>query len=224
MVADSWEDGGIGPASLRSVSRGFRDHPEHGLPDPDPLASHRALLDVVSFLTVGDMVLDDLAAMLLARWHRPPGRDGVPWRLFMNVLDRPDPDRDELRGLGRYLDLVLREARARVVAHRSRRHAMSSGWAPDGSFRVSMVSLDDRTGSEHELTEILQHVGCGPGYPADYDTLADYVMEAAPLLEKELRYRAVKAFEHGGYNVYEPAAIVGAVLRLAATVREAKPR
>ena len=66
-----------GPASLRSVSRLFRDHPEHGLPDPDQLASHRALLDVVSFPTVGDMVLDDLSAMLLTRWHRPSLEAGM---------------------------------------------------------------------------------------------------------------------------------------------------
>ncbi|MHB8459843.1 MAG: hypothetical protein ACYDB6_07220 [Candidatus Limnocylindrales bacterium] len=213
-----------GPASLRSVSRGFRDHPEHGQPDPDPLATHRALLDVVSFLTVGDMVLDDLAAMFLARWPPRPGRSKVPWRLFMDVLDDTGPALDEIRGLGRYLDLVLREARARIVAHRSRRHAMSSGWAPDGSFRVSMVSLDDRSGAESELARILQQVGRGPGYLADYDTLADYVIEAAPFLQSDLRFRAVKAFKKGGYSVYEPLAIVAAVLRLTATVREAKPR
>ncbi|MGH9419844.1 MAG: hypothetical protein ACRD3J_07725 [Thermoanaerobaculia bacterium] len=145
-----------GPASFRSVERGFRDHPLHGEPDPDPLASHRALLDSVSYLTVGDMVLDDFAAMQLARWDLEFG--DIPWRTFTRQLDSGDRRGTGQRPIARFLDLALREARARIVAHRRRRHLPSTTWAPDGWFDITMLGLDDRGEAVEGLRGVLREV------------------------------------------------------------------
>jgi hypothetical protein len=212
-----------GPASLRSSERRFRDHPEFGSPDLDPLASHRALLDVVSFLTAGDMVLDDFAAMQLARWSLGAGL--IPWRTFTRRLDSGDRRGAVLLPSGRFLDLVLREARARIVAHRLRSHALSNGWAPDGTFDVAMIGMGDSAQAADDLRTILREVDFDPGPNLGYPFLVDLIIDRATVLDAPQRRRVTEAFALGGYNSTHPALIVGALVGgVTSTIREAVPK
>ena len=90
--------------------------------------------DVITFLAIGDMVLDNLATEILAERRLPRGR--VPWASLMYALDCPPPrgfEPDPIKAPARRLDLLLREARHRLVAHRVRGYLILS-WEHDGSL------------------------------------------------------------------------------------------
>jgi hypothetical protein len=210
-----------GPASLRSTERRFRGHPEFGQADPDPMASHRALLDVVGFLSVGDMLLDDWAALQLARWSL--GTGDIPWRTLTKRIDSGDLRGKGLRYPIRYLDLVLREARARIVAHRRRRHVLSNTWTTNGAYQVNMLGMDERGFAEAELAAVLAEAGAPATPGVGFFSLADSVVEVAAVLDGAQRKRVVDAFAEGGYSATDPAQIVPALLTgLTATITDAR--
>jgi hypothetical protein len=209
-----------GPESLVQEGRGFRGHPEHGQANEDPLATHRAHVDVIAFLTIGDMVLDDLSTVLLKRWKRPVG--DIPWRSLMKEVDR----RVEAGTVGpektaaRYIDVLLREARNRVVAHWRHGHTLNLEWQTDDSLRVVLI---DPRGLAVAL-EILRRIDETlpvPSHAESFADLRDSLIAFAPEMDARQREDLASAFHHGGYEVFPPDRIVGNVLELVGLIRTA---
>jgi hypothetical protein len=207
-----------GPTSYLAAARQFPDHPEHNLVDKNPLASHRAHVDLVSFLTVGDMVGDDLAALLLERWGLLI--PDVPWRGFMAEVDRRADagERGAPVAPARYLDLILREARHRVVAHRARRHTVNFSWESDGTLQAILIAT---RGREHAI-QILQEVNAQLRVPSrgvdDYLGLVEWVLTCAPTLSADQRKQVGRAFKLAGYDTYPAKRIIDEVLALVGVI------
>ena len=125
-----------------------------------PASIDLAVLDVITFLTIADMVMDDAAILILgsivaahgdqeqshdqASATREPSsrkprrnRERAPWLQLVDLVDGEttlpgwQPPESLVR-LVRELDLGLREARNRLVAHREADHAVGLTWHADG--------------------------------------------------------------------------------------------
>jgi hypothetical protein len=202
-----------GPAARLNVERRFVDHPEHERRSEDPLAGHRAHLDVIAYLTAGDMVLDDLAALLLERRHKSV--TDLPWRGYMGHVDGTAGFVNGKKEVAdaRYLDLLLREARNRLVAHRQRKHITNFAWQMDGSMQLVVVASDEREAAMDLLAQVNGEMPV-PTRTADFDELRDWVIAFAPYLDASQRKRVGDAFRLAGYEMFQPGRIVEHVLGL----------
>lgn len=203
--------------------------PEH-YPDPiavEPLAGHAARLDVVAFLAVGDMVLDDLAKLILNRDQQAVGE--VPWRTLMRRLDAGGSGGSaSMVRAARALDLILREGRTRLVAHRLVDHVSLYAWASDGTQEVDLVNPDGVGRAYEHLVDVADRVGIAHDTPAkvepgDYYTILRRILARAGELDDEHRNLVKRAFREAGYTFGKPARIVDAVLALVRDAR-AHPR
>ena len=203
-----------GPAILRSEERQFRDHPEFG--QGDPLADIKAQVDVIAYVTVGDMLLQELATLLAERapfeMRDPPG----PWACLMSYLDGGGGSTD-MRAAARWLDLVLVNARHRVAAHWRKGHTLNFAWQMDGTVQVVLV---DPTGRK-EASRILWHVLTETRIPLrpaddDFQGLREMVFGCASLLDKGQRKRVQRALELSGFETYPIRSVVDDVLKLVA--------
>jgi len=211
-----------GPASRLTAERSFPDHPEHGRSGEDPLAGHRAHVDAISFVMVGDLVLDDFAALSLEREALPAG--DVPWRGLMRRLDDAAEQGEEDPRIrpARELDLILREARNRLVAHRRRSHKLIFGWQPDNTIQIELA---DPKAQARALT-ILRDLNSGLPVPMsglhDYAETRDWILAFAGALGGADRKRISDAFRLAGFEAYSPERIVERVLALVATLEVAQ--
>jgi hypothetical protein len=202
-----------GPESLVHRERSFRNHPDHARAAEDPLATHRAHLDVIAFLTVGDMVLDDLASIILKRWKLTAGSN--PWLTFTRTVDErvkngtAGPEQTPTR----YLDVLLRTARDRLVAHWRQGHTLNFGWQMDGSLHIDLI--DPR--GQGKALDILRCVNASlplPTRDTSFDDLRDWAIAMAPEMDASQRDQLAEAFKHAGYGLFPPDRIVGDVLEL----------
>lgn len=210
-------------AHLESLRQAFPEHYEDSPGEQDPLAGHRARLDVISFLAVGDMVLDDAATMVLERDRVAPG--DYPWRTYMRRIDAAalDPPAPMVRA-ARQLDLMLREARHRLVAHRLAHHVSMFAWASDGTQEVDLVNPDGVEPAYRLLIEVTERLGIAHSppeevTPTEYYALLRPILSRAGELDEESRSVIRRAFREAGYGF---AAAVGIVDTLLALVREAR--
>lgn len=209
---------GSGPASLIAAERAFPDHPEHQRADEDALATHRAHVDVIVFVTVGDMVLDDLAGLVLER-EKADASD-VPWREFMTRLDQAASrgQNDARLGPARELDLRLREARNRLVAHRDRRQALVFAWQPDNTIQVTLVDPNAVAEALAILAEVNSRLRLPLRGTHDYHAMLDWVIAFARELGAHDRKQVKDALRLAGFETYSPERIVEEVLALATSV------
>jgi hypothetical protein len=204
-----------GPVSERAGLRYFADDPEHDQRNEDLFANHRAHLDVISYVTVGDMVLDDLAALTLGRAHAAVGQ--VPWNSYMRLVDLRAGTAKERPGEtahARYLDLLLRTARHRLVAHRLRRHITNFAWQVDGSLQLVMVGTKRPRIAERLLMEV--NLTLPTPCKCEGTELRDWVIAFAPFLDAVQRDKVNRAFEFAGYEMFPPERVVEHVLGLLA--------
>jgi hypothetical protein len=202
-----------GPKSQAEVERGFRGHAQAGHVADDRLATHRAHLDVIAFLTVGDMVLDDLAAVILKRWKLTAGSN--PWLTFTRTVDErvKNGTAGPEQAPTRYLDVLLRTARDRVVAHWRQGHTLNFGWQMDGSLHIDLI--DPR--GQGKALDILRRVNASlplPSRDTSFDDLRDWAIAMAPEMDASQRDQLAEAFKHAGYGLFPPDRIVGDVLQL----------
>ncbi len=203
-----------GPAFLRSEERQFRDHPEFG--QGDPLADIKAQVDVIAYVTVGDMLLQELATLLAERapfeMRGPPG----PWVCLMSYLDGGGGSTD-MRAAARWLDLVLVNARHRIAAHWRKGHTLNFTWQMDGTVQVVLVDPTGRKEASRILWQVLKEIPI-PLRPADDDFqgLREMVFGCASLLDKGQRKRVQRALELSGFETYPIRSVVDDVLKLLA--------
>lgn len=211
-----------GPASHRETERRFPDDPEHHLAGQDLLASHRSEVDLLAFLTVGgDLVLNDLARLFLGI-DAPKNRDKLPWNTWLARLDdaashskRKAPDPRLIHA--RRLDLILREARNRVV-HRLETHLESRSW--DDATKAPLLHTDVLDDPDAN-TLAFAYLACASmelpiplHYNADMHTLRDNVIARAGQLPSEARGWVREAFVLAGFDTSAPTEIVPDVLAL----------
>ena len=178
----------------------------------DPMAEHVAMVDVVGYLTVGDMVLQETAALILQQrgvaFQDPPG----PWVALMGYSDGLD-ERSLLRPAARYLDLLLINARHRIAAHWRQGHTLNFGWQPDGALQVLMVDFH----GQEEARALLERVNAGLQVPTrtlDLYELREWIFAFGPTLGAEARADVRKALALSGYETYPVAVILDDVLKL----------
>jgi len=206
-----------GPVAERAGLRYFADDPEHNLRTEDQFDDHRAHLDVISYVTVGDMVLDDLAALMLARDREAVG--DIPWNGYMAQVDRRAGTALERPGEtthARYLDLLLRAARHRLVAHRLRRHITDFAWQADGSLQIVVVGTRRPAVAGRLLREVNTTLPVPCGYEGS--DLRDWVIAFAPSLDRAQRDKVTRSFSFAGYEMFPPERVVEHVLGLLALV------
>jgi hypothetical protein len=129
-----------GPSHHLDTLQGFDDHPMHGQPR-DHRWRYRESADVLAFVGIGDLVLDDLARAILASRNRTAAHHtNAWWRLVVAADDPATPPPDHRRI--RMLQVSLRDARHRMLAHRRVNHAEIVAWETDDSPTVTLVGLD----------------------------------------------------------------------------------
>lgn len=208
----------------QSLRHAFPEHFEQSSGEVDALTGHRAHLDVISFLAVGDMVLDDVATLVLGRDDVPAG--DYPWRTYMGRIDvaaTTDLTSPIVRS-ARTLDLLLREARNRLVAHRLAHHVPMFAWASDGTQEVDLVDPAGVVKAYGLLVDVAGRIGIAHPVveevtPSDYYPLLRRIIARAGELDGESRGIVRRAFKEAGYGFAAPARIVDAVMAL---VRDAR--
>jgi len=169
----------------------------------------------------GDLVLNELARLFLGR-DAPTNRNKVPWNTWVARLDDaarhskanpPDPRLAHARSL----DLILREARNRVV-HRLENHLESHSW--DDITKAPLLHtdvLDDPRAS----TLAFAYLACANlelPLPLraclDIHTVRDYVLDRAGQLGSTARGWVREAFALAGFDTTSPTEIVLHVLAL----------
>lgn len=217
-VADS------GPRShAASLSTLFpKDTPKPA--EPEPLIWYRAYMDWVTFLTIGDMALLDAAALALERANLPASDD--PWRPFMALVDAEAAagNGGSLVKPARQLDIVLREARNRLVAHRIPAHRGLNQWARiDSSFQPSLVAPENLHEAYRHLVEANRSLRApsrtveAPEY-GDYAILWERLVLSADQLGQKARAKVRQAVRLYGYDSWPATSIVEAVLKLVEAV------
>lgn len=201
-----------GPAFLRSEERQFRDHPEFG--QGDPLADIKAQVDVIAYVTVGDMLLQEIATLLAERAPFEMRDPPEPWVCLMSYLDGGGGSTD-MRAAARWLDLVLVNARHRVAAHWRKGHTLNFAWQMDGTVQVVLVDPTGRKEASRILWQVLKELPI-PLRPADgdFEGLREMVFGCASLLDKGQRKRAQRALELSGFETYPIPTVVDDVLKL----------
>jgi hypothetical protein len=215
-----------GPASHRETERRFSDDPEHHLAGQDQFASHRSEVDVLAFLTVGgDLVLNDLARLFLGK-DAPTNRERPPWNTWVARLDNeathskrkaPDPRLTHARRL----DLILREARNRVV-HRLETHLESRSW--DDATKAPLLHTDVLDDPDANTLAFAYLACANTELPtplhdnADLHTLRDYVLGRAGQLGGEARGWVREALALAGFDTSAPTEIVPDVVALVSVV------
>jgi len=227
----------------------FEEHPDHHRAGEDPLVEFEALGDVMSFLTIGDLVLGSIATLFLNRWN-VAFDDSNPWPAFASAIDAlPDDHSDAgLVAPVRRLDLGLREARHRVVAHRRASHSELLSWDSDDAVTIGLVNVDlygaegdaARTEvaallrtAEQSLAETLAARGRratlspdeGPDawstdrIQASFEALHQH----AALLDRPARRHVANAHSIAGYETLAPPVVGQDVQRLTSIITHAEP-
>jgi hypothetical protein len=203
-----------GPAALLAAERRFDDHPEFPGPPEDFLAHERAVVDVVSFLTHGAMVLDDVAALVLERASVPLGK--YPWRTYMKRMDAiagaAGQDRRE-KVEASYLDILLGEARNRLVAHRERTHIQLFEWQMDGSLQIVATNPNAKADAVAILRDVDTRLSVPRGN-TDFEDLRDWIIALVGDLSGEDRGKVAKAFRLAGYEMFPITRMVEHALAL----------
>jgi len=201
-----------GPAFLRSEERQFRHHPEFG--QGDPLADIKAQIDVVAYLTVGDMLLQEIATLLAERAPFPMTDPPGPWVCLMNYFDSVK-GRANMRAAARWLDLVLVNARHRVAAHWRKGHTLNFTWQMDETVQVVLIDPTGQKEASRILWQVLKEIPT-PLRPAedDFQGLREMVFGCASLLDKGQRRRVQRALELSGFETYPISTVVDDVLKL----------
>lgn len=172
-----------------------------------------AHVDFISFLAIGDMILDSSASALM-----PGEQTQRPWADFMGRVDAGDfvPHARHARRL----DLLLREARHRLLAHRIGEHFTSIGWNEDGSMQVGHSQPFDAGPAYRTLHNLrvaigLPHSGeiANPGW-RDYYLVRRHVLGHAYDLDRRSRGEVRKAFRLAGYDNFDPVEVAWDALRL----------
>lgn len=215
-----------GPAALIAGESGF------GAPDTpseaDVMAPYRAHADAIAFLSIGDMVLDDFAALQLGRWHRPTG--DVPWTTYMGRVDDMF-DEEGVNGVhwdliraSRSLDLVLREARNRLVAHRVHDHHLLTTWDQDAALEITISDIEVDQSAIHSLALIDQGARStgedlappSGGYSReDFWRIRDRLLGRAGMLGSGERRQLKSAFRSIGYDSARVSTVVGTMQSMA---------
>jgi hypothetical protein len=123
----------------------------------------------------------------------------------------------------RQLDLVLREARNRLVAHRIPSHAYIYSWALDHSLQPSLVDPDKLVNAYQLLARAnatlrLPHKTVRePNYGA-YADLWEWVVQFAGDLAKPARAKVRQAVHLYGYDSWPATQIVAALRALVAGI------
>jgi len=217
-----------GPQSqFEQLRRLFPDEYANGdWPDAEPLITHRARLDMVAFLTVGDMVLSDVAALVLARTMTA---DGEPsWRNYMRLLDGmadDDPPSPQVRP-ARVLDVTLREARHRLVAHRLvTQGSLSTHDLRDNTLTPIVVDPGGLEGAYPYLVSANERLNVPFRAAATYShsawsQLVDWLVNFAGDLDQEGRDLMRNAFRRGAYELPPMSTMGEAILVLVGAARE----
>lgn len=192
--------------------------------EPDPLVQQRAHADVISFLAIGDMALADIAALVLEREGLPANDN--PWPRMMDLVDclaEAEP-RGALVNPARELDLTLREARHRLVAHRLHAQAYMFTWERD-AFSITLVDPAGLRQAYELLKRANERVRLPAPAPSDYtyseySHLRDWVLGQARHLDAEGRRLVRQAFRAGAYDLHHPVKVGNALLGLAAAAAD----
>lgn len=172
-----------------------------------------AHVDFISFLAIGDMILESSANALM-----PGHQTQWPWATFMGRVDAGDFA--PLARHARRLDLILREARHRLVAHRIGDHYTSISWEEDGSMRVGHSQPFDAGPAYRTLHNLRVAIGlpnsgeaANPGW-RDYYLVRRHVLGHAYNLDRRSRDEVRKAFRLAGYDTFDPVEVAWDALRL----------
>lgn len=222
-----------GPRALIATEPAFAHKPEDFPPGADTMASHRAHADAVSFLSLGDMVLDDFAALQLGRWGDALG--DPPWAEYMRRLDRIGGDEGvsgpnwNLVRSSRSVDLILREARHRLVAHRVPDHHLVVTWDRDAALEISMSDIHVDQAAIHAL-EVIDWRLRGRDETAlpplreyertDFWHLRDRLIGMAGFLGPVDRQQVKAAFKAVGYESARVVTVVNTVLTMVRAITE----
>ncbi len=212
-----------GQAALADVA-----HERATLPGKDIVTTvtDLAVLDVISCLTVADMVMDDAAIVILravlrmqpsdsapvvpadAKGRSKPSLDVAPWQQLVDLVDGGrtagdwQPTRDLVR-LVRVMDLRLYEARNRLVAHRQADHVLGITWHSDGpTLHVFGPDLARGLGF---LLDALHELDGKATMPDEiswdaYRQVRDDLLGRAGELTAKSRKEVVKAMRAAGYD------------------------
>jgi len=196
------------------------EYPGEPARERDPWLDYRAQLDVLAFLTVGDMVMYDVAALVLGRERRELPRD--VWPAYMSLVDRElaahEPQSPEVAP-ARVLDLTLREARHRLVAHRLVTQSALFTWDRDHiptPVMVNPAGLPDAYGLLRDANARLlvpMHAPAGYTYGGWAD-LVDWIIRRAGDLDGQGRDLVRRAFRLGEYELPPVADLAESVLEL----------
>lgn len=193
------------------MARGFPDHPEFG--QHEPRVRQRAMTDLVAFLAIGDMVLDDVARTLLSWLGQPVDPRAAAWNHLLDWADT-EAAAGQPRVAVRRLQVSLRDARHRLVAHRRPDQGALFSWAQDHTPEVHLVpdQIDEPT--RVGLLALNQRLRAP--VPITIHTtmrqLLERISSAAPMLTATDLRTLSRLMREAGYNTFPIRDVVNDVL------------
>lgn len=127
------------PSYHGALGRAFPDHPRHGEELDDRLVPARAQADLLAFIAIGDLALNRLGRLWMRALGSPLEKEEEGFAAFLEACD--GPIEAPIAHAARRLQVSLRSARNRLLAHVRPDHAEIRAWARDETPEVTLVGL-----------------------------------------------------------------------------------
>jgi hypothetical protein len=203
------------PAYHGALGRSFEDHPRHGENLDDRLVPARAQADLLAFIAIGDLALNRLGRLWMRALGSPLDSEEEGFAAFLHACDGEiDPS---ISRPARRLQVSLRSARNRLLAHVRPDHAEIRAWAGDETPEVTLVGLGpptDITQAAAALRAELRHDLASWLIDDPRDYVAAVAASAPNLTSREL-WALDRAMRTVGYVALSVSETVNDVVNLA---------
>ena len=203
------------PSYHGALGRSFADHPRHDENLDDRLVPARAQADLLAFIAIGDLTLNRLGRLWMRALGTPLDREEEGFAAFLRACD----GNIDLAAShpARRLQVSLRSARNRLLAHVRPDHAEIRAWARDETPDVTLVGLAPPADLEAAAVALKAELGKGAAtwsldHPRDYIAA---VAANAPFLTSRELWALDRAMRTVGYVSLSVADTVRDVLSLA---------
>lgn len=207
------------PTYHGALGRTFEDHPRYGESLDDRLIPHRAQADLLGFLAIGDLILNRLGRLWMRQLGAPLASDEEGFQALLRACD--DDVDSALSHPVRRLQVSLRSARNRLLAHIRPDHAQIRAWAPDETPQVTLVGLAGPAEQQDAVARLNSELSAPPPEPLlrqPREYVEAVALRSAGLTSSEL-WALDRAMRTVGFVSLPVADVVRDVLRLAAPLQ-----
>jgi hypothetical protein len=201
------------PTYHGALGRTFKDHPRYGESLDDRLIPHRAQADLLGFLAIGDLVLNRLGRLWMRQLGAPVASEEEGFQALLRACD--NDVNPAVSDPVRRLQVSLRSARNRLLAHLRPDHAQIRGWAPDDTPHVTLVGLAGPADQQAAVGRLALELIAPPPAPLVREPHVEAVaLRSTGLTSREL-WALDRAMRTVGFVSLPVADVVRDVLRLA---------